>query len=514
MAFRRFNWLSNWLGQPGVRCLLIVVFIKAAFLGLDHLPQFFQGDSNSYLWTAITGWIPNDRSFVYGYMIRGLSYFGYYLRPLLVAQCLASVGTCMLIYYVLRAHLGVSAILATAAACFCALDPMQLFYERMVMTEAFSLFSFALCIAVALRYVAKPRAATLVLLTLLSMWPISLRLTFVLPSIVICLLPPLYLLLVRGLRAEDDKAPAGECGTRWSLWNFNAARYLGHFAVAAVCTLMLNYGYCCLFGKSNYPRYIEENGLFQLAGLAPIIAPEDATDARVAAIIASANQSHLKNRKMFAVNLFLPGEIGDSLRKTLPDPLERSLLTEAVAKNAMRRAPFQVAKLGWDTWLEYFSFDWMKPRVLGDEGADVPFADQQLQFLQQHFKLVITPDWGARPTVTKWMYMHLRGEYYVLLAAPFLGVASLWCGRKKNPVAILLFLICTVGMLGPMCVFTFPVLRYLHPFGFISPILLTVVLDWVLERWRKPALRTMEASGHLHLHPSASSLPDLTRRAG
>jgi hypothetical protein len=51
------------------------------------------GDSASYIWTALTEWIPADRSYFYGYVVRGLAVWPHSFAPLLLSQTLASAVT-------------------------------------------------------------------------------------------------------------------------------------------------------------------------------------------------------------------------------------------------------------------------------------------------------------------------------------------------------------------------------------------------------------------------------------
>jgi len=51
------------------------------------------GDSWSYIWTALKGWIPEDRSYFYGYLVRWLAAWPHSFTPLLVIQALASGAT-------------------------------------------------------------------------------------------------------------------------------------------------------------------------------------------------------------------------------------------------------------------------------------------------------------------------------------------------------------------------------------------------------------------------------------
>ena len=42
------------------------------------------GRLGSYIWTALTGWIPRDRSYFYGYLVRWLAVWPHSFSPLLV----------------------------------------------------------------------------------------------------------------------------------------------------------------------------------------------------------------------------------------------------------------------------------------------------------------------------------------------------------------------------------------------------------------------------------------------
>ena len=73
-------------------CALIFA-IKLLLLWLDPTPKLYMGDSGSYIHTALTGSIPRDRSYFYGYLVRWLAVWPHSFTPLLVAQALASGAT-------------------------------------------------------------------------------------------------------------------------------------------------------------------------------------------------------------------------------------------------------------------------------------------------------------------------------------------------------------------------------------------------------------------------------------
>ena len=73
-------------------CALIIA-IKLLLLWLDLTPKLFLGDSGAYIWTALTGWIPSDRSYFYGYLVRWLAVWPHSFGALLLSQMLVSAFT-------------------------------------------------------------------------------------------------------------------------------------------------------------------------------------------------------------------------------------------------------------------------------------------------------------------------------------------------------------------------------------------------------------------------------------
>src|ERR1043166_587476 len=80
------NKSSGWLF-----CLAIFV-LKFVLLALDSSPKFYLGDSISYIWSALTGWIPDDRSYFYGFIIRWSALWNHNFVSLLVGLVLT--GCC------------------------------------------------------------------------------------------------------------------------------------------------------------------------------------------------------------------------------------------------------------------------------------------------------------------------------------------------------------------------------------------------------------------------------------
>src|SRR5439155_17809727 len=110
-------------------CLAIIV-LKFLLLALDPLPKLYLGDSFSYIWTAISGWIPSDRSFFYGYVIRWLSVWTGSLTSLLIVQVLLSAFIAIIVAWICRAVFELPKKLSFLFGFLCSIDPLQLAWER------------------------------------------------------------------------------------------------------------------------------------------------------------------------------------------------------------------------------------------------------------------------------------------------------------------------------------------------------------------------------------------------
>ena len=102
-------------------CTLVLI-LKLLFLWLDSTPKLFMGDSGSYIWTALTGWIPPDRSYFYGYLVRWLAVWPHSFIPLLIIQALASAVTAIVFALICSRLFEMSNSLSFLFGLLCALD--------------------------------------------------------------------------------------------------------------------------------------------------------------------------------------------------------------------------------------------------------------------------------------------------------------------------------------------------------------------------------------------------------
>src|SRR5947199_7609822 len=111
---------------PVVYICLAVFICKLAFFLADPCPSFHFGDSGAYLATALIKWIPPDRSFSYGFLLRPLVLGSHSFGPVLAVQIVASglasgiLGLLLLRYF--RAKPGLAVIFSALSA----IEPLQL----------------------------------------------------------------------------------------------------------------------------------------------------------------------------------------------------------------------------------------------------------------------------------------------------------------------------------------------------------------------------------------------------
>jgi putative flippase GtrA len=320
--------------------LLAAGLLGLKFLGLvlDPQPQFFMGDSASYLHTALTNWVPPDRSYLYGVIVRTIVGDTQSLAPLLLVQATASAATAVLAASWSQLVFRPGRTVLCVVALLCALDPSQLLYERYVMTETFALLSLALmivsltCVIVRGQWLwmlpAAAAAATVVALRM-SLLPV------VLASLGVA---PLLALAARTLSLRQA---------------------------------MLGVGVAVLFVPLVAPLVTRiQSGPFLLAAWSPLLTPRDFADPAQGERVLEGID--VANPELFAreVNLWHPSGFMYRLTAAVADPRARSRLARetALAGARMRgcgtRQSACSSCIGMSArihWAEAFAKPWPRP---------------------------------------------------------------------------------------------------------------------------------------------------------
>jgi hypothetical protein len=432
-----------------------VLALKLLGLVLDPQPQFFMGDSASYVHTALTGWVPPDRSYLYGMLVRVIAADTQSLAPLVLVQATLSAATALLAAWWAELVFRPGRAILCVVASVCALDPSPLLYERYVMTEAFSLLALAAMMVALTTVIVRGQWLWVLPAAAAGALVVALR-TSLMPVVICCLLAgPLLALLARTLRLRQALLGLG------------------------VVTLFVP-----LVG-SLVARI--ETGPFLLAAWSPLLKPQDFPDPAQGARVLQGID--VGNPELFAreVNLWHPSGFMQRLSEEVAEPRARHRLARETALRVLVRDPLGVAGLGWRTYARLWDTETRLRLMRWDVGQN-PLGPKFRETLAASFRLVADdvprPTWTSRYYLSVGLWTALAG-----LLAPVLILVSMF-RRSGAQAAALMLLVLASGLIlvitGVMT--TLPVVRYLHPLGWMiaAGALPSFLLGW-LGRSPRPA---------------------------
>ncbi len=455
----RFGWpvLSDearWL--CGV--IALCAGVKGLLLLVDHRARLFLGDSATYLWSAINLTVPADRSFTYPLLVRSTAIAWESLDALLCVQTLCGVVTSACMAMLLRRAFGVSRVFATLSAVAIALDPAQLFYERMVMTESPSTCVVVMSLGAAFAHLRDGRFRWLFACCLLGVLSASLRVGLV-PLAVMLAPTPAFLRAVR-VRERD------------------ASR---HVALAIVLTATAHIGYQHAYGfmTDGHATYIRDGGLYRLGLVAPLLTSADFADTGVSAAMLNDVSVPLRDARLREAQIWQRGGLIDVLKRSAGDRAYR--VAARLSSHAIAADPCGLVRLGAQTTLDYFDERIRRDRMASDIGADRQPDEKTATLLRERFSY--TAD-APGETLTP-MPNYFASSWPWLLAclltlAPLSMIAAL-TSRRRAPLASTLLALLGVGLVGGHILCSHIVsFRYLHPFPVLEIGCIAIVIDaWV-----------------------------------
>lgn len=462
MILRNKHW---WLF-----CLL-VVSLKFFLLALDPLPKMFIGDSACYISTALVGWIPDDRSYFYGFVIRWVSLSTESLTSLLLLQSFISACTALLLAHTCRSLFGLSTRGSYLIGFICALDPFQLVWERYVMTETISLFlyvaglyySFLYLKHRGLRYLASVQGLWLLL--------IGFRMSYLLLVQVSAVLLPIMAfspLLLKGWRSRREV-------------QVDRSRLLRtafiHLLTSLAVMLLLHGAYKQVNGLlcGRPPAYLYATGLHLLAFWAPILAPTDATDQRLARIIEQGDEYDIKELTARNDQRFKSGHLVPRWQEVEPDVSRANQIARETALHALRRNPLGVLHLALRTFAQYWNLQDLRHYARIDLGHN-DLTPEQTSLLAENFHFATDGRIvGAMPTLLQRFFLLSWPYCYFLLLSPLLGLSAVYFARERQiALFVLLHLVIILAV-----TFTFavaPSFRYLQPASLLTLLIVALCL--------------------------------------
>lgn len=454
---------SNRIAQlarllPGL--LLGLIAIKLVALLIDPNVRLFLGDSASYLYSAVNNNTPPDRSFTYPLMIFMTAVRSESLFSLLLLQTGFGVATCTLLFLTLYLGLEVRAWIAMVAALLLCVEPSQLFYERMVMTESASSFQLLAALACCTAYLRSGKLRWLLFCVLIGTVLASLRAGLV--PFAVAVAPAAVLI--------------------GALYGVSKRRHVWivHLLLVLLVTDLCHDAYRAWYGRraGGEPAYILDAPLFRLGLVAPLVRPEHFSGTGVDPAILQEVTIPLDNQRLREEQIWLPGGLIPILRAHVGDQRARAVAA-ILAKRAVADNPLGVARLGITTLPEYFDPPRREMRMLSDLGSGQPPDEKVLSLLRQWFHYD-----AARIARNHSPVKALFGSsgywlMFCLFALAPIGLALAGLGPHRVPAVVMLVTVCAVGLvIGQVLCSHIISFRYLHPF----PILLLLVGAGLTER--------------------------------
>ena len=461
-------------------CVLVFAN-KLLLLWLDPTPKLFIGDSVSYILTALTGWIPWDRSYFYGYLVRWLALWPHSFTPLLVAQALASGATAIVFALICSRFFEMSNRLSFLFGLMCALDPCQLVWERYVMTETFSLLVYALVLYWSLAYLRDRQLWQLAVVQALSLLLIGFRMSYLLVVQACTILLPLIAFarcaLPRLRRRSEQRAPGA------SVLTIGLVHVIASVAMMFVMHGAYKYANGALSNRE--PAYLYDAGAHLAAVWAPALEPSDATDSRFRDLIANGHQFKIKDLHLRNHQRYFPGLLMDRWREIEKDPRKNDRVTRETAINALRHRPLEIVGLAVKTYMEYWNPEsiWRYARTdLGYGGL----SDAQILMLAEKFGFQTVKRLPAQPySLLQEYFLAGLSYYFIVVVSPLLCASATWLSRDRA-FALLLFIHASILMVVVTALSPQPCIRYLQPVSVLTLLSIAICVDW-LPRKARPA---------------------------
>jgi len=434
--------------RPALALFAAILAVKLALLVFDPTVRLFFGDSASYIHSALTGWVPPDRSYLYGRLFLATALTAHSMFALALVQSLFGAITAFLLFRILRDNFDVPLSLAAALALLYCAGPAQLFYERMVMAESAGTLCLAIMFAAGFAYVKHPH----------WLWPIVWAAAGILA--VAFRLSDLPVVLGFAILPVLARAIGGAPG-------LSVLKVLAHLAVALVATAALHDGYRHWYGyiEGSRPDYIADLGYFRLGLVAPLVTQDEVVRAGLPADLLDRVGPDLRDPRMREAQVWQSDGLIALIRDAKQDYGNRT--ARKLSSYATRGDPFGILRMAWATMRDYFDPQMVRARILDDVGSRPASADltEKLSRCCGYDTRVLeaSPNPIARyfEASTPW----LTACYFGLLPLAIVMLILQWRWARSSA---LLLAATSAGMVVAQTLFSHIVsFRYLHPFPFM-----------------------------------------------
>ena len=466
-------------------CVLVLT-IKLLLLLLDPTPKLFMGDSGSYIHTALTGWIPGDRSYFYGYVVRWLAVWPHSFTPLLVVQALASGATAIVFALICSRFFEMSNTLSFLFGLLCALDPCQLVWERYVMTETFSLVVYVLVLYWSLAYLRDWRLWQLAVVQALSVLLIGFRMSYLLVVQTCTILLPLIAFARCALPTLSNRSEARVQKTGVLTTG------LTHVTASIAMMFLMHgaYKYANGWLTGREPAYLYGAGVHLVSVWAPVLQPSDTTDPRFRELIAEGHKFGLNDPRLRNAQHFADGFLIERWRKIEKNPRKRERIARQTAMYALRRRPLQIVGLTAKTYMGYWNIASIQRYALDDLGYDNGLTDDQVKMLTEKFRFTSVKRFPLLPlSLLQWYFVRAWPYYFIVILSLLVCALATWWSRDRA-FALLLFVHASILMVVVTALSPQASIRYLQPVSVLTLLSIAVCVDWLARRARPAATQS------------------------
>lgn len=455
--------------------LVTLLALKALLFQLDPDVGFFLGDSATYLYTAVEQWIPPDRSWTFGYFVAEAIGPERSLERLVIIQVLLNVLSCLLLALVLIRFLRCSPGIAAAAAMLCAVEPIQLLFERYVMAETLSLLVFAVFMVSLLSYLRRGHLGWLFVAALLAVAAASLRTAYLPVVLGLSVMAVLYYgLFCAGRDPDNPDAPP-------RLWR----KLVTLVAHAGVFVVLFSHAWAL---ERAQVKDESHTGYYLLASWSPLLADAHFKEDPELQWLFEDLPCTVEVFSERVGQMWLEDCLLDRIGKHYEGKQQRADFATGLAGRILSHDPLGVLDAAWRTWIEPWDDGNLFRLLRIDRGREPETEESFVELMDEYFNMDVTR-WNHRKSLTKDWYDYNVWWYRGLLLAPFLLILWwLFTLRTLNPYSLMIAAAATSSLLVVNATVTLTSMRFYHAIAWLSIIGLASIVDRLVKRlWHQQA---------------------------
>ena len=446
-------------------------FSRIVLFLIDNTPRFFFGDSLSYIATDMSGHLPEGRSWTYGLIIDVVFSWTGSITSLAMLQMILVSLTMTQIMAIVERESGRNMLLLAFIFFLLAVNPITLYYERAILTEAVSAFVFVTLLGVTIHLqIVRITVVGIVLLAFLTILLISLR-TAYLPTLLFFFW--IYTGIALLLNQPIDKS--------------KLFKSLILPAVISFTTLSAVYFYSQLNGYIfNRPPSINyQSNQFLMGVLAPAIPHECLLKSGLSISATEFEDLDLTNRELRNHQIFSSSKLVKKYffnQVSGKDSREQAM--NSVARCTVLNNPFAVLNLAIAQQLDYLNYSKSKRNIESayilsiHKNFDTHFLDSHLYpFIWQR----LPDDIQQRETKSMIWLQSVGAEFvWVMVASSLVAPIYLVLLRRRRKFSAEAVIVVSAGFVYVLSLSVFSVAiihRYTIPLAFTAPVIWAIWLS-------------------------------------